>query len=371
MNNLPNSLSPQDVMAGIEAFEGKHVNHNFIDSTKFDLLHSGKRYPPKAIAALATYHQTGKLLKPSDFKGGIESKCFLLLNEAGFRIIPKSGLFPFIEGSDYTRKDIGKYIGTLQNMTSGNWATGYHLHKDSESGIEGWFFLFANVDVSGRTGNNYGNQWLSNTQFKWYGKTTSKVGQPQIEQLLSGEYPVLLFTRIDDRKPFTYQGRVSKDSVVANSPVEVIWNLPSHESKEFVQPDDNQIDLPEREKVVRAIYLRRGQQGFRQRLLEKYNYKCVISDCDIQELLEAAHIHPYASSQDNHHTNGLLLRADIHTLFDLNLIAIQPGTNEIHLHESIKKLPYSAFSDKKVAISLELNQEALALRWQQFIESSE
>jgi HNH endonuclease len=34
------------------------------------------------------------------------------------------------------------------------------------------------------------------------------------------------------------------------------------------------------------------------------------------DILEAAHISPYRGEEDNHPENGLLLRADLHTLFD-------------------------------------------------------
>ena len=38
---------------------------------------------------------------------------------------------------------------------------------------------------------------------------------------------------------------------------------------------------------------------------------------------------PYNGKYTNHPTNGLLLRADIHTLFDLGLIAVDTATMQI------------------------------------------
>lgn len=40
------------------------------------------------------------------------------------------------------------------------------------------------------------------------------------------------------------------------------------------------------------------------------------------DLLEAAHIRPHAEEPNYSMTNGLLLRADIHTLFDVGLLAV-------------------------------------------------
>ncbi|WP_169719739.1 HNH endonuclease, partial [Novosphingobium acidiphilum] len=56
--------------------------------------------------------------------------------------------------------------------------------------------------------------------------------------------------------------------------------------------------------------------------MKAYDGKCAVTSCAIEPLLEAAHIHPYLGPKTNHVTNGMLLRADIHTLFDLGLLAI-------------------------------------------------
>lgn len=82
-----------------------------------------------------------------------------------------------------------------------------------------------------------------------------------------------------------------------------------------------------RERISRSIAQRRGQPKFRKDLLEAYGYHCAITGCDAEEALEAAHITPYCETGVNAIYNGLLLRADIHTLFDLSLITIAPGDN--------------------------------------------
>ena len=58
----------------------------------------------------------------------------------------------------------------------------------------------------------------------------------------------------------------------------------------------------------------------------------MVSGCGIVDLLEAAHIAPYRGPEYNHLENGLLLRADIHTLFDLNLLRIEPGSLKVMFH---------------------------------------
>lgn len=80
--------------------------------------------------------------------------------------------------------------------------------------------------------------------------------------------------------------------------------------------------LDARERVLSSIVRRRGQPAFRQRLLAAYNSRCVITGCGVEAVLEAAHIVPYMGPETNHPANGLLLRTDLHTLFDLKLIAV-------------------------------------------------
>lgn len=80
----------------------------------------------------------------------------------------------------------------------------------------------------------------------------------------------------------------------------------------------------ERERILRSIAVRRGQKLFRDSLMQEFSYKCVITQTEDEETLEAAHIKAYANRGATDLANGLLLRSDIHTLFDLHLISIDP-----------------------------------------------
>lgn len=95
-------------------------------------------------------------------------------------------------------------------------------------------------------------------------------------------------------------------------------------------------ECDEREKLLRQIRARRGQQAFRDELRTRYGDQCVVSGCKTLHVLEAAHIRPYRGEPDNHSDNGLLLRADIHTLFDLDLIGIEPVSLMIHGNYSVR-----------------------------------
>jgi hypothetical protein len=94
----------------------------------------------------------------------------------------------------------------------------------------------------------------------------------------------------------------------------------------------------DRRKIVeRQIRERRGQQQFRDALRERYGDRCLVTGCEVLAVLEAAHIKPYRGGDDNHAENGLLLRADIHTVFDLNLMGIEPERLQVELHPDLAK----------------------------------
>lgn len=109
----------------------------------------------------------------------------------------------------------------------------------------------------------------------------------------------------------------------------------------------------EPEKIIKEIKKdfqnRQGQPQFRKKLINAYNKCCAISGCDIEETLEAAHIIPYCLDKNNDVNNGLLLRADLHTLFDLNLIKINPDDYTIYLDFSLQSSKiYAKFHCKKL-----------------------
>jgi 5-methylcytosine-specific restriction enzyme B len=58
-------------------------------STSYDLLHDGKRYPPKHVLSLAVAAATGEPLDRATFTGGEDSTCFRVLRDRGFEIVPK------------------------------------------------------------------------------------------------------------------------------------------------------------------------------------------------------------------------------------------------------------------------------------------
>jgi putative restriction endonuclease len=74
----------------------------------------------------------------------------------------------------------------------------------------------------------------------------------------------------------------------------------------------------------RLIRPRLGQGGFRVAVTDVYGRQCAISTEHSLPALEAAHIRDYAAGGEHDVRNGLLLRADIHRLFDRGFVTVTP-----------------------------------------------
>jgi putative restriction endonuclease len=74
---------------------------------------------------------------------------------------------------------------------------------------------------------------------------------------------------------------------------------------------------------VRAWALRRiGQGGFRVLVTDAYGRRCAVTGEHTLPVLEAAHIRPVAKAGNHDVRNGLLLRADLHILFDRGYVTL-------------------------------------------------
>jgi putative restriction endonuclease len=76
--------------------------------------------------------------------------------------------------------------------------------------------------------------------------------------------------------------------------------------------------------ALRAV--RVGQNAFKALVQEAYGRRCAVTGTKIVPVLEAAHIRPVTSSGENRVDNGLLLRSDVHKLFDDGYLGVHPST---------------------------------------------
>lgn len=81
---------------------------------------------------------------------------------------------------------------------------------------------------------------------------------------------------------------------------------------------------PSRYGVPRLVEPRLGQGTFRVSVLDAYERACAVTDEHSLPALDAAHIRPFTEGGPHDVRNGLLLRADLHRLFDQGYITVTP-----------------------------------------------
>ena len=69
---------------------------------------------------------------------------------------------------------------------------------------------------------------------------------------------------------------------------------------------------------------RLGQGAFRVLVTDAYQRRCAVTGEKTLPVLEAAHIKPYALLGPHRINNGILLRSDLHKLFDLGYVTVTP-----------------------------------------------
>jgi putative restriction endonuclease len=82
---------------------------------------------------------------------------------------------------------------------------------------------------------------------------------------------------------------------------------------------------------------RLGQGSFRLLVADAYGKQCTMTAERTLPALEAAHIHRYSRGGDHSLSNGLLLRSDLHKLFDLGYLTIEPSTLTIRVSRTIRE----------------------------------
>jgi hypothetical protein len=128
-------------------------------------------------------------------------------------------------------------------------------------------------------------------------------------------------------------------------------------------------ELPDDDPNATQQYRRKArkvQAKFRERLLEVYGHRCCISGTGPDEVLAAAHIEPHWVAGSNDSRNGLLLRADLHCLFDSDLLRIHPVTLQVEVDSRLRDTPYGSFHGVVVRQRLDgasINIAELQKRW--------
>ncbi|WP_158274459.1 HNH endonuclease signature motif containing protein [Cellulomonas sp. WB94] len=105
------------------------------------------------------------------------------------------------------------------------------------------------------------------------------------------------------------------------------------------------------------VRVRRGQQQFRERLLAAQGSMCAFTGGAPTRVLEAGHLYSYGQLGTHFEHGGLMLRRDIHRLFDDGLLAVQPSSLCIDVAPALATYPqYARLHDEPLTLRLKDEQ---------------
>lgn len=99
------------------------------------------------------------------------------------------------------------------------------------------------------------------------------------------------------------------------------------------------------------------QQKFRREIAERDGLKCAITGCAIAEILDAAHLDPRAPGGSDDPANGMILRADIHRLFDAGLLSID-AAGSVSISVAVTDIEYLRLQGEAASTGADLSNLA-------------
>jgi 5-methylcytosine-specific restriction protein A len=162
--------------------------------------------------------------------------------------------------------------------------------------------------------------------------------------------------------PETPNGSIHKRLLITSDLDENDWNeLFGNPSAKLLVNQEilNNQNEDELQYTYQKVKKRLRQSKFRKELLLAYDYTCAVTGSKVIELLEAAHIQPYDGVHTSVVSNGILLRSDIHDLFDIyvegkRLIDISIDY-KIAVHSSLKGSEYWEYNEKDLTLPISTN----------------
>lgn len=101
----------------------------------------------------------------------------------------------------------------------------------------------------------------------------------------------------------------------------MLWNAVT---ERLAQAPASKVAMEDRFGMPQLFRPRLGQGAFRILVTDIYHRRCAVTQERTLPALEAAHIRPYSDGGEHEASNGLLLRRNIHSLFDAGYVTVTP-----------------------------------------------
>lgn len=116
----------------------------------------------------------------------------------------------------------------------------------------------------------------------------------------------------------------------------------------------------ERQRELAEVLARPQQAKFRREVFSLWGARCLITKCETLSALEAAHIRRVAGGGSDDAWNGIPLRADIHRLFDADLITLSSDGWTVTVSDT-EHPHYGKFHGRSLAKRIEKSGKAADL----------
>jgi hypothetical protein len=148
-----------------------------------------------------------------------------------------------------------------------------------------------------------------------------------------------------------YRQRVQGAVGRANAATTAVLNRWLRDSAETA-PQDELLRVP------REVLQRLGQSGFRSEAVRLFGGKCAVTGTSHPAVLQAAHINPISAGGTHEGANTLLLRSDLHNLFDLGLLTVTRGL-KVRISEDVTDRDYRALYGIRIRAPAGVERKAL------------
>ncbi|CAI1721954.1 Uncharacterised protein [Serratia grimesii] len=138
-------------------------------------------------------------------------------------------------------------------------------------------------------------------------------------------------------------------------------------SPSFIQSVDIKMISTNVEKIV-SIRRISDQQSFKKRVTLNFKGKCAITGQAVSSILQACHIEEYSKSKNMDTSNGILLTADCHQMFDNLILGINP--DDLTIHFNVDCVYSRLFEGKRLGEhTIGLDKEKIRKKWSSFIHN--
>lgn len=369
------------------------ARHGFARSTTYLVERGDRQYDSKAIAGVAHRYATGLELKAGDFSGGMET------------VVPRLQALGFTFAENRQRRAWLALLKTEYRRLGG----GPDKYDDSADSHYSWDSRVRNCR----------NVAVGDVIVLW--DEVALIGASVIERIDGGtkskpirRCPVCLTTSFEARKSTPVfrcskcksefdnpvleeatvetfrsthsQGWVDLDGVIRAKELRALCMKPSSQlSFRELRWDDFKTSVAARTSgqplnivestseqlagghATKSVRVRIGQRAFRSKLLETYGSHCAFTGPLPAASLEACHLYSFAEIGKHDPQGGLLLRRDLHRLFDHGLIAVDPE-GIIDVSPEIRKFPlYAEIHGMNLRVNLtRKHREWIKLHWSQW-----